>query len=191
MSNQLTIAFCLCQVCTGGPASRSSAGHGGQLLAANVGRNLSVAEPILSNAQQTHEHYKLEQYKCDDCGLLFAEKDNLWYHVRTTHLQGARFVCPYCQCTLASRGGLNQHVKHIHEKLARYQCETCGKGYSSRLNYYDHLAAHAGAKRNVCTICQKQFTFKHSLKLHVARHHPGCDLPAGAHSSYKFTGAQM
>ena len=155
-----------------GPAGASwlPTGQGGQLLTANE------AEAALAQHRQTHGHYKREyKNKCHVCGLVFAEKTDLWCHVKQDHSKHRRFVCPYCQCTLASRGGLNQHVKHIHQKLARYQCETCGKGYSSRLNYYDHLAAHAGTKRNVCAVCQKQFTFKHSLKLHSDRHHPAAD----------------
>ena len=110
-------------------------------------------------------------HPCRYCGSVFTGKRRLWHHIRTEHM-GSRFVCPQCQCTFASRGGLREHVKHIHQQLARYHCEHCGKGYSIRSNYYDHVATHTGAKRNVCHICQNQFTFNYSLKVHIRRCHP-------------------
>ena len=143
----------------GGAVSRYSTGHGGSFLATT-----SVARTLSSDA-------KLERNQCGHCGLLLSTQVNLWDHVRTLHARG-RFSCPHCECTFASRSGMNQHVKHIHQKLALYQCECCGKGYASRLNYLDHIATHTGTKRHVCHVCQKEFTFKHSLTKHVARHHP-------------------
>jgi len=130
----------------------------------------SVVEPICQ--QQTREHLRHgATHQCAYCGSLFRSKNLLWQHIRTRHSSWL-FECPHCRCRLASRGSLNQHVRHIHQNLARYQCQTCGKGYSNRANYYDHLATHEGVKRNVCNICQKQFTFKPGLKAHFLRAHP-------------------
>ena len=155
----------------GGPANRFSTGHGGSFLATtSVARTLSSTDDaIIGSAERARDHAKLEN-RCGDCGMLFTAQVDLWYHVRTVHR--GRFSCPHCECTLASRGGLNQHVKHIHQKLARYQCEWCEKGYSSRLNYLDHIATHTGVKRYVCPTCTTQFTFRNDLKVHVYRFHP-------------------
>ena len=65
-----------------------------------------------------------------------------------------------------------RHVRHVHQKLVKFRCQICGKGYHDRRNYHDHMATHAGVKRNVCTICQTQFTFKRGLKAHVMHFHP-------------------
>ena len=138
--------------------------EGGQLTS-KVSRNISEANH--KKLAPVHQHDAL---LCPDCGSVFTGKRKLWYHIKTEHV-GKRFECPQCQCTFASRGGLSDHVRHIHEKLARYQCETCGKGYSIRSNYLDHLATHTGFKRNVCALCQKQFTFKYSLKVHIRKCH--------------------
>ena len=162
---------------TGGPASRSTTGHGyksGQCtkLIFKVPECLpAVAQSNHSSCEQTHEHFTTAVHECADCGYMFKGKQDMWHHNRTVHA-GKRFLCPQCQRTFAYQSGLNQHVKHVHQKLNRYQCETCGKGYLHRSNYHDHVAAHTGVKRHVCSICLKLFTFKHGLKAHVLRFHP-------------------
>ena len=136
-------------------------------LGTKVGQNLPpVPEPNDNSCRQT-----LGIFQCCDCGVLFKEKHQLFEHVKATHVP-KRFVCPQCPRMYSSKSGLNEHVKRIHQQQVRYRCETCGKGFSVRSNYYDHLAAHTGARRNVCPICLTQFTFKCSLKSHVLHFHP-------------------
>ena len=96
------------------------------------------------------------------CGSDFAGVDKL----------PPRFECPICARTFTRRGGLTQHVQHIHEKNSRYKCESCAKGFSIRSDYYDHMAAHSGVKRNVCIACKKRFTYTPALRAHVSRYHP-------------------
>ena len=132
------------------------------------------AESSMDACMHAHEHSNPIVFKCSVCGAPFKGKNQLWYHVRTKHV-GRRFECTQCQCTFASSGGLKQHVTHIHLKLSRYKCELCSKRYSNRSNYYDHLATHTGARRNVCSICQKQFTFRPGLKAHMLHFHPNED----------------
>ena len=83
-----------------------------------------------------------------------------------------RYSCLQCSSTFVSMEGLKRHVRHVHQKLVKFRCQICDKGYHDRRNYHDHMATHAGVKRNVCTICQAQFTFKRGLKAHVMSFHP-------------------
>ena len=39
-------------------------------------------------------------------------------------------------------------------------------------NYFDHVAAHTGVKRNMCVMCKKRFTYSRDLRAHVSRCHP-------------------
>ena len=121
--------------------------------------------------QQTYDTSSRISLTCPYCGSLFCVRGQLLHHIKAKHPE-MRFVCSRCEFTFATRGSLKEHIRHVHQKLARYQCEHCGKGYSHRSHYYDHLATHAGVKRNVCEICQKTFTFGHSLKEHMIRVHP-------------------
>ena len=97
----------------------------------------------------------------------------LWIRVFWREQTSTRLECSICAQTFASRSGLVQHVQHIiHDKNPRYKCESCGKGFCIRSDYFDHMAAHTGIKRNVCIVCKKRFTYTAALRAHVSRCHP-------------------
>ena len=127
-----------------------------------------VVEPTHSSAS---EHLQSKLSTCPYCRLLFTTDRELCDHIRSQHAD-RRYSCLQCPRTFVSMGVLNSHVRNIHQKLVKFRCQICGKGYDGRINYHDHMATHAGVKRNVCTICQARFTFKRSLKVHVMRFHP-------------------
>ena len=127
-----------------------------------------VVEPSHSSASG---HLQSKLSTCPYCRSLFTTDGELCDHIRSQHAD-RRYSCLQCPRTFVSMGVLNSHVRNIHQKLVKFRCQICGKGYDGRINYHDHMATHAGVKRNVCTICQAQFTFKRSLKVHVMRFHP-------------------
>ena len=155
----------LCQVRAGGPAICEETQHVTAIIDVD---GAPVVEPSHSSASG---YLQSKLRKCPYCRLLFTTDRELCDHIRTQHAD-RRYACVQCACTFASKEGLNRHVRHVHQKLVKFRCQICGKGYDDRRNYYDHMATHTGVKRNVCTICQAQFTFERSLKVHVMRFHP-------------------
>ena len=147
-----TMTLCLCQVHIVGYTTMYSTGQchtsGPTNAQINNGSCRQIQEPV--------RHVR---------GSVSQERSSLGHDTRTK-CAVTRFVCPSAsvRCLVSLRGGLTAHVKIVHEKLARYQCEHCGKGYSHLSHYLDHLATHSGVKRNVCPVCQRQFTFKRGLK---------------------------
>ena len=136
-----------------------------------------VVEPSHSSASG---HLQSKLSTCLHCRLQFMTDRELCDHIRTQHAD-RRYACQRCSCTFARTGGLNRHVRNIHQQLVKFRCGICGKGYDDRRDYHDHVATHAGVKRNVCTICQAQFTFERSLKVHVMRFHPDA-IESSSHS---------
>ena len=138
-------------------ASSLSSGQGGSCMGK---KHHSFPEPYqcteLSSACNDTEH---------------RDTNHLPYRARTEHV-AKRFMCPRCPCTYSCKGSLNEHVRHIHENASRYRCETCGKGFCIRSHYYDHIAAHTGVKRYVCSVCLREFTLKCNLKAHMLHFHP-------------------
>ena len=120
-----------------------------------------VVEPSQSSASG-HSQSKLSP--CPYCRLQFTTDRELCDHIRTQHAD-RRYSCRQWSCTFVCTGGLNRHVRNVHQKLVKFRCH-------DRRDYHDHMATHAGVKRNVCTICQAQFMSKRALKAHVMRFHP-------------------
>ena len=157
---------------TGGPTSRYFTGQChkvGDLT--TKGETIAFfAEPNHNSRCHTQEPFKHKVHQCTDCGSVFKDEGQLWCHFRIKH-SVSHSVCAQCPRTFDSRQGLTEHMKYAHQRPARYQCEHCGKGYSHHSHYLDHLVAHTGIKRNICPICQRQFTYKRSLKKHQLRFH--------------------
>ena len=152
-----TMTLCLCQVYIADHTGRYSTGQ----CHLSGPTNAEINKGCFRQIQEPVGHVR---------GSLSKDRSSLGLH-RRTKCERVRFACQQCQRTLSSRGGLTAHVKIVHEKLAKYQCEHCGKGYSHRSNYLDHLATHTGVTRNICSVCQQQFTLKCSLKAHMLRFH--------------------
>ena len=160
------------QVFPCGPDNRVTSGDSHKIethtgLTVNAVEHLPVVSDWPRNSNQKRRRHRV----CSDCGAVFKEKLQLIEHVKSEHGRN-RFSCPCCECTFVSKDGLKAHIKYIHQKFARYRCETCGKGYANRTNFVDHLTTHTGVKRNVCSVCQQQYTSKCSLKTHMLRCHP-------------------
>ena len=172
----------LCQVRSGGPAICDKTQHVTAIIDVDGATicdetqhaaiidvdGAPVVEPSHSSASR---HLQSKLSPCPYCRLLITTDRELCDHIRTQHAD-RRYSRQQCPRTFVSMGGLNQHVRHVHQKLVKFRFQTCGKGYDNRRNYHDHMAMHAGVKRNVCTICQAQFTFKRGLKAHVMSFHP-------------------
>ena len=168
--HRLIKALYIRQVFPCGPANRAPIESSTELTVNVVVEHLpAVAEWPRNSNQKRHRHV------CSDCGAVFMEKLQLIEHVKSEHGRN-RFSCPCCECTFVSKGGLKAHIQYIHQKVARYRCETCGKGYANRTHFVDHLTTHTGVKRNVCSVCQASFAYKHGLKAHVLRFHPNVDV---------------
>ena len=155
----------LCQVRAGGPAICDETQHVTAIIDVD---GAPVVGPTHSSASG---HLQSKLSMCPYCRLLFTTDRDRCDHIRTQHAD-RRYSCVQCACTFVWKKGLNRHVRHVHQKQAKLRCGICGKGYDDRRDYHDHVATHAGVKRNVCTICQTQFTFKRGLKEHVMRFHP-------------------
>ena len=167
---RLTLAFVFCQVSTSGAGSSLHMGpavSGDRLT--GVPYNVTHVHTDIGDANSSgHKHAsKGCQHKCNMCGLVFEET-----HLLLNHLKASHFPCPQCPEVFLHAGPLLEHIQYTHEKMCRYRCGICEKGFYSRSHYLDHTAAEHGVKRNVCTICQRNFSYKSTLKVHVLHFHP-------------------
>lgn len=87
------------------------------------------------------------------------------------------FECDYCEKTFESRKRLNYHVGKFHEKMVKSKrvknkakCEYCGKSYADISGYWQHVRAIHQAKKFKCIVCEKNFSYKKTLDIHMRSH---------------------
>ena len=124
-----------------------------------------------ANSSEHNHVNKGCQHKCNICGVVFEGTRHLLNHLKANR-HGSCYPCPQCPEVFLQAGSLMEHIQYTHEKMCRYRCGICEKGFYSRSHYLDHTAAQHGVKRNVCTICQRNFSYKSTLKVHVLHFHP-------------------
>ena len=162
-SQPILLTLCICHVRIVGHTGRYSTGQCHMSGTTNAEINNDGCRQIQEPVRHVRVCLRHPRWVSKD-------RSSLGHHGRTK-CASIRFVCTQSQCTLANRRGLTEHVEIVHEKLVKFQCEHCEKGYSHRSHYLDHLAIHTGIKRNVCPVCQRQFTFKCNLKTRMLRVH--------------------
>ncbi|XP_039284513.1 longitudinals lacking protein, isoforms F/I/K/T isoform X14 [Nilaparvata lugens] len=71
-----------------------------------------------------------------------------------------------------SVASLGDKVSALSDKIKKYPCDNCGKVYTLRHNLNRHKKYECGKQPQlVCSFCQKKFTYKSTLQLHVASQH--------------------
>ena len=141
--------------------------------------------------QRIREHYEThldrkEEFKCADCGKLFASQFKLGRHRQMNH----EFVtCDQC-AAVVRRGFLSQHIhsRHTPEEKKKYKCECqpdcpkdcklhCNpvKGFLYKQKLEDHLNMHLGIKPYTCNLGCSDVAFanKCNLSAHIRSFHKG------------------
>ena len=118
-------------------------------------------------------HLKERNFVCSECGFGFSEKKSLQSHIERntitsttgeSALQCSKFKkLPssasehiakdgstnefYClQCSYRSKcpSDTKRHVERMHLKLKKFVCKVCDRGFSSKPNFYLHMATDHG-----------------------------------------------
>ena len=59
--------------------------------------------------------------------------------------EGGRIVCG--QRSFVSKSSRKRHMDTMHKNIYRYRCETCDRGFTDRLRFHNHVAAHSPAAK--------------------------------------------
>lgn len=94
-------------------------------------------------------------YPCVDCGKPFRDEDLMWKHFETTH------------CILEQSPLTNVTTVNPKQSLKRHKYPTCQKSFPSVNLLGEHVASHNDLKRFACPICNKEFSWKSSVKKHI------------------------
>ena len=120
-------------------------------------------------------------FKCDECGLVFKNKDYLRVHVLSVHIKRSQtptHKCESCGKMFHSQALVNEHYKRTH-LVEPSTCDVCGKEFKNRSRLQNHLKTHDESSREKvewkCEICDKSYTcMKSKLKevkqIHLLTH---------------------
>lgn len=126
-------------------------------------------------AQHAITHKEVPQFNCGFCKKTYKFKQSLKEHFRVAHSSNCKlFSCMICDKKFTMKSTLSMHLKkHRGEK---YACPHCPKTYTRATYLKAHIIVHTGQERPkpfqcVYQGCNRRFSYKHSLTIHVAHTH--------------------
>lgn len=112
---------------------------------------------------------------CETCNVYYANKMQLWKHVRYMHGADQRLICPKPGCgkrfsTLAMSVAHTAHHRVADERPLA--CELCGRLLSNLRTFERHMTkSHPGAMAAMCGVCHLYAGDVSSLIDHVRHQH--------------------
>ena len=101
------------------------------------------------------------------------------------------WICDFCGFRCGTKNGLKSHMMlHLPPSFA---CSKCPKKFVEASNLKKHLKVHAGTLSEVCKICNKGYSTKRSLNMHMKYKHfltmhcevDNCSFKTGLTANYK------
>lgn len=110
------------------------------------------------------------------------ERQKVMYTQGQLPVRRTKMRCKFCSSKFTLRRQLKSHLLNYHPKLIKNMCMDCITYYDSELLFLEHRAAeHNEEEWYRCDHCQKVFSRKRGLRLHITRAHSrrkyySCDL---------------
>ncbi|CAH2093842.1 unnamed protein product [Euphydryas editha] len=126
--------------------------------------------------QHLLSHIEINQFKCGFCNKRYKSRQSLKEHFRVAHSSNRKlFVCVTCSKRFTAKSTLMMHIK-THKGLKEFPCPDCSKSYTRASYLQAHRLIHLGQEKPrpfVCMYknCNRCFTTKHSLVVHIAHSH--------------------
>ena len=139
-----------------------------------------------SESYRLKRHLKLHvqtfhKYKCDHCSARYRLKGDFDQHMRMMHppTHQVSYECDQCDKSYSGIHGSHTLRKHKSQKhpfyMKTYSCHLCQKTCKSQIVLDFHVTTHyldeRISKPFKCKLCDKNFTCKPYLKIHLRKMH--------------------
>ncbi|XP_045456450.1 gastrula zinc finger protein XlCGF26.1-like [Melitaea cinxia] len=129
-----------------------------------------------SYEQHQNIHNGIKPFSCEICGMKFHLHKYLTTHRSNVHPQTSvrkPWVCKHCLLPCDSKNSLNIHLKDKHDIIVKISilCDICGKVFRDTQQLKSHQrSVHLNIKPYTCSVCNKSFPKKFTLKVHEQTH---------------------
>ncbi|KAM7350078.1 uncharacterized protein ACRADG_008758 [Cochliomyia hominivorax] len=114
-------------------------------------------------------HINPETHKCEICGKVSANKNNLKLHKRLMHEENEKLECYICHKLFTQKITLQQHLLTHVTGDKNFVCQECGKAYVLEVKLKSHIKTVHNVDR-VCDQCGKTIHGIQSFKKHLMQH---------------------
>ena len=129
-----------------------------------------VFENFTGVEKHMNKHYG--SFACETCGTAFITKHRLSVHCYASH-RDDKINCEICNKTFRTQMKKRIHYESVHMNKKKIKCTKCPETFVDHFTRQKHLIDEHGEnqKRYSCNECDKAFTRKFGLNVHVKRCH--------------------
>ena len=114
------------------------------------------------------KHKSKSVFQCHICSRKFPRDNVLQKHLVTHSEFPQIYKCEICQKEFDNMKGYGKHKLNFHDREnQRKPCEICKMEV---LDLQRHMRIHDSKKENTCEICDKTFSNRGNLKIHLLTH---------------------
>lgn len=131
------------------------------------GKSYKNQKYLIYHMKSHEEDYNSESVRCQFCNNMFSSRQTLYVHTKIQH-KGDTHVCDICGKSVTSLRSLTSHMTtHNDDDEKQIFCEMCGKSFTSNKYLKIHLLVHTKEKPHKCHFCDKCFSQRSSLTIHI------------------------
>lgn len=125
--------------------------------------------------RHSYIHSEEKPFVCRLCKRGFTCQWSLKIHLKHLHPSenAKEYKCEACKYGTNDDKRLETHRKHVHPEngVKEYKCAICGYETNDKGRLNQHLRIHDNVKKFKCGHCQKFFSLKSNLKMHIKAVH--------------------